>query len=715
MMNSVTRCIISYQTIVLLFIFLIAGTSNTSAQYFLKKEITVKFDRSRLADALKEISIQGGFTFSYNSKLIRKDSLITFSAEKVPVESVLNDLLKGNYEYEEQHNYIIIVPTLPHLSFINTDITNDNNMYSISGIVTDERNGQRLMNASVYEKQSLTSVLTDEHGYFRLKVRTSNPHMVSITASKMLYKNASLNILQPVAISSRTGSDDYNRAAKNRNGVERDALGRLLITARQKIQSLNVPDFFAKRPFQFSLTPGLSTHGLFSSQVVNKFSLNLVGGYTAGVNGLEIGGLFNINKENSKYFQLAGIFNLVGGTMKGVQLSGINNHTLDTVKGAQIAAFMNKSDGQVSGVQFAAINNEAKKLKGLQIGLINVADTSYGASIGLINIIGNGFYKVSLSANSLVNTNISLTTGTHRFYSILTIGTDIGSADKQLLFGGGIGHDFMISDKVFVAAQAKYLLTGSNFTFQDRIKQGKLLLNIQLTNKLSLFAGPVYHIYNTTRENPDFPLAPKDGTVSPLIRRKENSLGWEAGIAFNSVFKSVPRLKYDADDWYLGAGPLAGIDIKSEKFVAGAEIFTQRNLNGGTAATFSIGYTKHFANQHNMPERPVGSYYFGYYDDVDLKTLPVKAGMRKYAGKKFFFSGELGMMIGLDNYSRYASFDANGTKTTEIKEKIPNSFIAGISGGFIFNKNFESSIKFENYSELDIKLIMLRAAYRFKL
>ena len=37
----------------------------------------------------------------------------------------------------------------------------------------------------------------------------------------------------------------------------------------------------------------------------------MFGGYTAGVNGLEIGGLFNLNKKDVRYVQAAGLFNIV--------------------------------------------------------------------------------------------------------------------------------------------------------------------------------------------------------------------------------------------------------------------------------------------------------------------------------------------------------------------------------------------------------------------
>lgn len=61
-----------------------------------------------------------------------------------------------------------------------------------------------------------------------------------------------------------------------------------------------------------SLTPGLSTHGFFNSQIVNTFSLNLIGGATAGVDGTELAGGFNVNQYDMRGAQFAGVINVVG-------------------------------------------------------------------------------------------------------------------------------------------------------------------------------------------------------------------------------------------------------------------------------------------------------------------------------------------------------------------------------------------------------------------
>lgn len=697
---------------------LLCSVTQTEAQNYLDQPITVNFSQTRLADALSEIGKKGGFYFSYNGKLFSKDSLITCSATNQRISELLSKLFQDKYEYEERKNYVIITASLPHLLLVNTDITNDNHNYSVSGLVVDERSGERIMNASVYLKEQLVAVLTDVHGYFRLNFKMNNPSPIIVTASKRLYRDTTIHFLQTVLVDSRSSKDAHENLNRKDNRVERTGLGRLFISTRQKIQSLNIPDFFAKRPFQLSLSPGLSTHGMFSSQVVNKFSLNLTGGYTAGVNGVELGGLFNINKRDSKYMQLAGVFNLVGGSVTGLQLAGVHNRALDTVKGVQLALFSNNAGEQLSGLQISALHNETHRLKGVQIGLVNIADTSEGASIGLINIIHNGFYRISLSSNDLMNTNISLKTGTHSFYSVLLVGTNISSNNKIYAFGLGIGHDFMFSKSIYVSAETNYQFANTG-SWDDRWKQGKLLLNVQVSKNVALFAGPTYNIYSYTGSQPGYQEKFKVSKNYPPDNSNpvKRWVGWEAGLTFNSVFK--PSIKYNENSqaWYLGLAALTGIGWDQPYgLVTGTELFMQRDLNDRIVGTLSIGYTN---NQVNKPNTIGSSYYLngtsiiGYFNSY--KSIPLKAGIRTYLNKRLFIGGEVGVALGINSPENQVATDAIGNQKN-ISFGSKNSLIYSPSLGYSFDNGIETGIKFEDYTHLsNIKEIAFRLAYRLKL
>jgi hypothetical protein len=712
--------------LILVVLSLLCCFTQTKAQSLLDKRVSLSFEHTRLGNILREVGKKGEFYFVYKGGLFRQDSLVSITADNQTVSGILKVLFHEKFNFEEHKEYLIITQLLPALSLINTDITNDNNTYSISGLVVNEHTCERLMNASVYVKDQLVSVLTDEHGYFQLRFRANNPGQISLTASKLSYKDTSINFLQSVSVSSRSQTDDYNNITNKNNRVEKTGMARFLISAKQRIQSLNIPDFFARRPFQISLTPGLSSHGMFSPQVVNKFSLNLAGGYTAGVNGLEFGGLFNINRMNSRYVQTAGVFNMVGGTVTGLQAAGVHNRALDTVKGVQIAGFINKAEGQMSGLQASFLNNSTHKLKGVQIGLVNIADTSQGASIGLVNIIGNGFYKVTLSTSDLTNTNVYFKTGTHTFYTALLVGINLDPNNKLYTIGLGLGHDFMLSNKIYISTEAAYHVVDAG-NWDNRLMQGKLLLNVQLSKNISLFAGPTFNRYNSSSsyhvsgyknvnnltDYPSFIPDPEAGVyISP--NRVKKWIGWEAGIAFNSVFQSAPKIADNSSAWYLGAAITTGSAFSSSHgHVSGVEVFTHRDLGEHLTGTLSTGYSyiaPLYVETSTFDSEPlVRRQAF-----QPIKIIPVKAGIRLKTGKTFFIAGEVGEAFGL--FNDYAVIGRSSNGYPEYGLKPFRSLMYAVSAGFSFKSGLETGIKFEDYGlQKSYKQVALRLGYRLKL
>ncbi|HEV7382355.1 MAG TPA: hypothetical protein VGN64_21315, partial [Dyadobacter sp.] len=188
---------------------------------------------------------------------------------------------------------------------------------------------------------------------------------------------------------------------------DRTWLARLFVSSRLREQSRNIGKFFVALPYQASLTPGLGTHGRMSGQVTNKFSMNLLGGYTAGVNGVEIAGGFNISKNNVRVAQIAGIFNVVAGSVQGVQVAGFHNHVLDSLSGVQLSGFGNLVNKEMRGVQIGGFFNVAgtrsktdSVIRAVQIaaGVNYVRSSIKGAQItGAVNIARHDFAGAQIS------------------------------------------------------------------------------------------------------------------------------------------------------------------------------------------------------------------------------------------------------------------------------------------------------------------------------
>ncbi|HEX6892133.1 MAG TPA: hypothetical protein VF141_15605, partial [Chryseolinea sp.] len=114
------------------------------------------------------------------------------------------------------------------------------------------------------------------------------------------------------------------------------------------------------RHTQVSFFPYVGTNHRLSGNVINDYSFNIFGGYSRGVRKLEIGGLFNIDRDDVEGFQFAGGFNAVGGKVSAVQFAGLANLNLDSVKGAQFAGLINmnwNSSQKFSGAGIINITN----------------------------------------------------------------------------------------------------------------------------------------------------------------------------------------------------------------------------------------------------------------------------------------------------------------------------------------------------------------------
>ena len=118
---------------------------------------------------------------------------------------------------------------------------------------------------------------------------------------------------------------------------------------------------------QISILPRVGTNAKKSEDIVNHVSVNLFWGSNGGVDGLEVGGLFNSLKQD----------------MKGVQVAGLGNHVNENVTGTQAAGLFNVTRGKAEGVQASGIFNYAKKATAIQVaGIFNVADECFSRYTG---------------------------------------------------------------------------------------------------------------------------------------------------------------------------------------------------------------------------------------------------------------------------------------------------------------------------------------------
>ncbi|MDF9794808.1 hypothetical protein OKW21_000071 [Catalinimonas alkaloidigena] len=131
---------------------------------------------------------------------------------------------------------------------------------------------------------------------------------------------------------------------------------------------------YERKSFQFGLIYPLSTNGTQAGKYVNEFSLNLLVGYAAGLDGVEFSGFGNIENDFVRGAQFAGFFNVVKNDVDGAQFAGFANVNGGNMKGGQFAGFINTAAGEVEGIQASGfMNMSTGYTKGAQLsGFMNV-------------------------------------------------------------------------------------------------------------------------------------------------------------------------------------------------------------------------------------------------------------------------------------------------------------------------------------------------------
>lgn len=518
----------------LFFMFSLCLAAQMSQVPPLERRVTINAENKTVESVLDDISAQAGFVFSYSPSVINPQRVISYQADNKPVRLVLANVLENSVTCKTKGRYVIL-----------QDGGADIDKMRLEGYLYDSRTGEWLSNASVYDKTLMASAVTDRFGYFSIEL-SSIDSLTSLHVSKAGYADTSIisvsgghrNRLVEITMHSRDTTSGQPISAFSK------ILPPWLIPESIRINSINIKDTWP-RSFQLSFVPGLSTNRLLGGNAENKTSLNILGGYSESVRYFEIGGLFNIVKNNSSYCQIGGISNFVGGDVTGLQLAGIYNSAC-SVNGVQVGGIINyarsnaeiqlagivnksaasvlqisgiassatdKAKVQVAGIannadsadiQIGGIINRAGYLKTLQVSLVNIADSSDGISIGIINIVKNGYHKIEFSADELLHTNIAFRSGTKSFHGIITAGIAPFSQDKKVWgFGYGVGTTLGKSEKTTFDLDVTVIeiCYGGDVSLENSLHRVYAGIDRKLADKISIAAGLTFNLSVTDTQN----------------------------------------------------------------------------------------------------------------------------------------------------------------------------------------------------------------------
>jgi len=411
----------------------------------LERVITVKITNEKLDNALKIISNAGSFSFSYNPDELDINKRVSVAMQNQPVREALNAVFGNTATYKNRGNYIILKKSIEETK----------KDFFVMGYVSDGETGLKIEKASVYEPITLASAVTNQYGYYRLKIPATLQN-VNLQVRKQNYRheevavktkndatvNVSLLPSKPIRVAERKPLPliirdtlpakkldslpritvtpqpteerptydksrrpiDYDQYWSETKGVLKDTHKQVtdwLITTRQNIHLDNIEDTLY-REAQVSFLPFIGTNHYLSGNVINDYSFNVLAGYSLGVRKLEVGGVLNLVRGRVDGIQAAGFANLVGEKLNGVQAAGFANVVGQNAYGVQGAGFANVVLRNFSGVQGAGFanvvaNSSRNSVQAAGFGNAIVKNGSGVQAAGFANLVGGSFNGVQAS------------------------------------------------------------------------------------------------------------------------------------------------------------------------------------------------------------------------------------------------------------------------------------------------------------------------------
>jgi len=575
---------------------------SCNAQLAKNQIISINFNGINTLEALEQINSISDFSLSYNPDVLQVHQNIIKSYSSTPIDDVLFDLLGNQIELKYRGSYIIIQKSQPALQ--------TKNKFKIAGDIKDAQTGQKIKGVTVYEVNKLNSTLSDDRGNFELSVSSKSDY-VTFAVSRSNYKDTIIQVtkdfnfnegllLKPIPDKPEKKIAFFRDVEAKLKEIETKKLVRFFTTKKERENSKNI-GLIEEKDFQFSLIPSIGTNMQMSGQIKNRYSLNLLAGYSYGLSVFEIGGLYNIDRKEVTGFQIAGFGNAVGGNlqgtqiagfintnksnttgtqisgflnmvtddMKGSQLSGFNNISKNTagsqitgfinitskkmkglqlagftniatdVEGAQVSGFYNKAK-KIDGFQLAGFVNHAKTVNGIQLSVVNIADSvASGATIGLFNFVRKGLHQLSISHNDVTDVNLEFRGGTNAFYSILSSGIQL-KENYIWSYGLGFGRQFKVSKKLFSNIELSSHALSSKVSSLDKLNLlNKLNFNFgyQIAPHLSFNMGPVLNIYFSDAFNTDTQKYGYDIVRKPIYSKEYNSSGLSIWLGYSASIK----------------------------------------------------------------------------------------------------------------------------------------------------------------------------------
>ena len=602
--------------VMLLLCLNLAGIANAQV---LDKKVSLQYKNQTIEEALKDISKKYQVNFSYSSNVVPLKKKISLTVTNKPLRDVLKELFKGtDITYQALGSQIVLKKTpkktlpagkgvLPSADSVT--IAEEDNADSIELDQEESETSVSTSPEAVYLGKD-TVVYFPQEQYEELTFDDDSLDKVSLRKKYLAEKKKLRDqYYQKMDSLDKTGNqtskenlktqfNKVSRKLKTKIEILRDSLSTINLLSKDTTRlsdstgtEKNIPQRdssgYRYKNAQITFIPPIGTNGRHAGEFVNHLSFNVLAGHAAGLEGFELGGIINVEKDfvygaqisglgnivggrttggqisglfnvNKKYtqgiqfsgfmnlvrdsimaLQFSGFTNIVGQEVSGGQVAGFLNLAKENMQGAQVAGFMNIAD-TVRGAQVAGFMNVAKHVKGVQVGIINVADSVTGAQLGVISF--GGYRKLEIYGSETLYGNIAFKTGSRYLYNIFAIGVQPTGAAFTFGLGYGLGSEVKISRKMIVNLDVlAYSIHQDGFQYDELnlLNQFRATFGYLITRNTSIFAGPVFNVmvsnhFNKSTGEYGSPITPKwnfyNGTEDNI--NAALWVGFNAGIRF---------------------------------------------------------------------------------------------------------------------------------------------------------------------------------------
>ena len=284
-------------------------------------------------------------------------------------------------------------------------------------------------------------------------------------------------------------------------------------------------------PFRATLVPLVSLPASNTDDPVPAFAFNVIG-RNHGLDGLEMGLVFNSERAYADGAQLTFGANWVSGPVRGYQ-GALGFNVSDDLDGVQTAIGGNLALGDVDGAQLGSINWATGRVDGLQLGYVNVAGDVAGVQGALLNVGGEvdglqaglvNIAKRSEVSLGLLNINwarpvwglswmnetgmvsVGLQHGSEHVYHILRAGYQPFESQRVAAAGIGFGGHFPLpafgSLSSYLETEALYNVAvplDTQTHIPSHWGQLRATFGLEFTRRLAAFAGLSANVIHSER------------------------------------------------------------------------------------------------------------------------------------------------------------------------------------------------------------------------